>query len=898
MSDTTRILIVEDLAADFELARREIEKSIGPAQFLRVDTRDEYLGALDEFRPTLIVSDFSTPGFDGMTALRLALERVPEVPFVLLAGLLGEDTAVDCMKAGAWDCVIKEHMSRLGPAVFAALEQKKLRDENRKNEDARLRLQQIFDHAAWGMDITDVDRSVILSVNPACAKMHGYAVDEMVGMDLLQIFAPEDRGDVPIYARIAQERGHHSYESTHLRKDGTSFPCWTDVTTFTGDDGRPQFRAANLVDLTERKQMEAMLRESQERARILFDRAADVILQLEIHRGQRAVIREINDAALKLLGYTREELIGQPTSTIEADPVASEVIARWRRERPLEPYLTLDIRHRCKDGSVRDFECSLTEISIGSTRYCISVERDVTERRRSEEALRQSEERYRNLFEFLNDAALIADETGNIVDANHRAESLFGRPRHEIIGMHHADLHPRGQAEKSRENFPSYAETGRVIDFDWEVARPDGKTVPVSISTTRLTLGDRPVLLGLFRDLTEHRKLEDQIRQTQKMESIGRLAGGVAHDFNNMLSVILGNAEAAMEKTGPVSPTHFELEEIRKAALRSADLTQQLLAFARRQTIVPKVLDLNEVLADMSKMLRRLIGENIDLVSIPGDGLWPIKIDPGQVHQILANLCVNARDAISDVGSVTVETANATVDDADCAAHVGSVPGDYVRLTVGDSGCGMNPDVIEHIFEPFFTTKPPSQGTGLGLSTVYGIVKQNGGFLDVVSEVGKGTTFAIYLPRVADRAVAPHLEAPVDIGEGHGETILIVEDEPTILDLASRMLGKSGYAVLTARTAAQAMDVVQASASIDLLLVDMVMPEMSGADLAARIAELRPQLRCLFMSGYLPGTGHAIVLEQNMPFLQKPFSSHTLKVAVRRALDSQTNVQPRPSDDR
>jgi two-component system, cell cycle sensor histidine kinase and response regulator CckA len=886
MTDTTRILIVEDLATDFELARREIEKSIGPARFVRVDTPDGYLSALDDFRPALIVSDFSMPGFDGMSALRLAVERVPELPFIFLTGSLNEDTAVDCMKAGAWDYVIKEHINRLGPAVFAALEQKKLRDENRRNEHARLRLQRIFEHAAWGMDITDVNNNEILGVNPACAKMHGYGVEEMIGMNLLDIIAPDDRGAVSRSARIAHERGHDSYESTHLRKDGSSFPCWTDVTTFTDENHTPLFRAANLVDITERKQMEATLRESQERARILFEQAADMILQLERVPGQTPLIREINDAALKLLGYRREELIGQPVSVIEAEPPASRKIARLRAERPQQANLILDLKHRCKDGSVRDFECSMTDTRIGASEYCISVERDVTERRRSDEELRQSEERYRHLFEALNDAAVVADaETGCILDANHQAESLLGRPRHDIIGVHLTDLHPRAQAEKYREIFRAHAQTGKGTDFEAEMARPDGRLVPVTISTTGLMLGDRLVVLGLLRDLTEQRKLQAQIQQSHKMESIGRLAGGVAHDFNNMLSVILGNAEAALEKMGLNSATQFELEEIRKAALRSADLTQQLLAFARQQTVVPKVIDLNDVLTDISKMLRRLIGENIDLVLTRGGGLWPIRIDPGQVDQIMANLCVNARDAIAGVGSVTVETGNAALDDAYCAAHVGSVPGDYVRLTVSDSGCGMSPEVIEHIFEPFFTTKAPSRGTGLGLSTVYGIVKQNGGLVEVLSEVGKGTTFTIYLPRVADLGVTPRVQAPVEIREGQGETVLIVEDEVAILDLASRMLRQSGYSVLTARTAREAMDIVRGRSSIDLLLVDMIMPEITGADLAARITALRPQVRCLFMSGYAPASAQGIVMRESAPFLPKPFSRNDLKAAVRDALD-------------
>jgi CheY-like chemotaxis protein len=367
---------------------------------------------------------------------------------------------------------------------------------------------------------------------------------------------------------------------------------------------------------------------------------------------------------------------------------------------------------------------------------------------------------------------------------------------------------------------------------------------------------------------------------------VGRLAGGVAHDFNNALSVILGHAEMALKRINPTDDIRRDLETIIDATLRSAKLTRQLLAFARKQAIAPKVLDLNDAVAGMLKMLRRLIGEDIQLAWVPGAALWPVKLDPAQIDQLLANLLVNARDAIGGVGKVTVETQNATMDEASCAGQAGGVPGEYVLLAVSDDGCGMAKDVLDHLFEPFFTTKPVGQGTGLGLATVYGIVKQNSGLINVESEPGKGTTFKLYLPRAVGEVPDAQAARVAPEPRGHGETILLVEDEPAMLAVGAETLADLGYSVLIAGRPSEALKAAQAHAGeIQLLITDVVMPEMNGKDLAARLAESRPGMRCLFVSGY---TADVIatrgVLDEGVRFLQKPFSRRDLAVKVREAL--------------
>jgi CheY-like chemotaxis protein len=375
------------------------------------------------------------------------------------------------------------------------------------------------------------------------------------------------------------------------------------------------------------------------------------------------------------------------------------------------------------------------------------------------------------------------------------------------------------------------------------------------------------------------------------METVGRLAGGVAHDFNNMLGVILGHTELALLQADETHELHDDLKEIQTAAKRSADITKQLLAFARKQTISPKQLDLNDTVESMLNMLRRLIGEDIDLVWKPAVHLWPVKMDPSQIDQILANLCVNARDAIDGVGKLTIETGKKSFNEEYCKEHLGFIPGDFVMLAVSDNGCGMDKDTLANLFEPFFTTKEVGKGTGLGLATVYGIVRQNNGFINVYSEPGQGSTFRIYLSRFftdehTDK-VAPEKKATA----GGTETILLVEDEPSILRMTRMMLERKGYTVLSAASPAEALEKADNhSGTIDLLMTDVVMPEMNGRDLAEQITALYPGIKLLFMSGYTANViAHQGVLDDGVAFIQKPFSMGDMAEKVRTVLDTASN---------
>jgi two-component system cell cycle sensor histidine kinase/response regulator CckA len=397
----------------------------------------------------------------------------------------------------------------------------------------------------------------------------------------------------------------------------------------------------------------------------------------------------------------------------------------------------------------------------------------------------------------------------------------------------------------------------------------------------------------MFTDITERKraevekeKLQAQLTHAQKMESVGRLAGGVAHDFNNMLQAILGNVDLALQDLPSDSPVRESLEEIEKSAHRSADLTRQLLAFARKQTIAPEVLDLNETVEGMLKMLRRLIGEDIDLFWLPGADLWRVKMDPSQLNQVLANLCVNARDAIEGVGKVTIETSNVTLDDTYVVTHPEAVAGDYVLLVVSDTGKGMDTETRSHLFEPFFTTKEQGKGTGLGLATVFGIVKQNLGLISVYSEPGQGTTFKIYLPRTEAQAQAGGAVAPGRDLRGT-ETVLLVEDEEQILNLGRRILEQQGYQVLAASTPQAALALAaQQAGPIHLLITDVVMPGMNGKELTEQLRIRHPELQSLFMSGYTANViAHHGVLDAGVAFLQKPFTIQALAEKAREVLE-------------
>jgi signal transduction histidine kinase/CheY-like chemotaxis protein len=527
----------------------------------------------------------------------------------------------------------------------------------------------------------------------------------------------------------------------------------------------------------------------------------------------------------------------------------------------------------------------------------IELEMQNEELRSAQASLDASRARYFDLYDLAPVGYVTVSDRGLVLEANLTAAKLLSvirgdlvrQPISRFIFAEDQDIYYRTRQKLLENGEPQTCEL-RMLKRDPRQTKFWGR---LDTTVSQLETGETVHRIA-FSDISEKKhadegrqKLQEQLNQAQKLESVGRLAGGVAHDFNNMLSVIIGNTELAMDNMPLANPLYDPLCEIANAARHSADVTRQLLAFARKQIVSPKILDMNETMAGILRVLRRLIGEDISLAWLPGGQLWQVKMDPFQLDQVLTNLCVNARDAIDGIGTITIETENVILDEANCADHAGLIPGNFVLLTVRDDGCGMAPDTLNNIFEPFFTTKDTAKGTGLGLATVYGIVTQNKGLISVASEPGKGSTFKIYIPRY-EMAATPISQPPASkSGEERGSaTILLVEDEPAILKVSLMMLQRLGYNVVTATTPGEAIRLVEAYPKrIDLLLTDVIMPEMNGRDLAKRLTAMVPEMKRIFMSGYSANViAEGGILDSKMHFIQKPFSMWDLASKVREVL--------------
>lgn len=645
------------------------------------------------------------------------------------------------------------------------------------------------------------------------------------------------------------------------------------------------------VEIITREQSENELQSLTIRQNAILSAVPDIILEVDT----RKIVRWSNNAGLAFYG---EDIVGKEVASFFEGPQNTYEVVQPLFEGT-EKIIYVESLQRRKDGEARllAWRCKALKNQHGMVTGALSTARDITEIKQAEEELRKNESHLRTLVQTIPDLIWLKDKDGVYLSCNSIFERFFGAKEADIIGKTDYDFVDRELADFFLENDRQAIAAGKLsVNEEWVTFADDGNRLLLETIKTPM-YNDRGMLIGVLgigRDITERKraeeekvKLEAQLQQSQKMEAVGQLAGGVAHDFNNMLGVILGHAELAMEQIDPTQRIFANLKEISKAAMRSADITRQLLAFARKQTIMPRMLDLNETLEGMLKMLRRLIGEGINLAWLPGANLWPVKVDPSQIDQILANLCVNARDAIKGVGNMIVETGNAILEEESCAVHAGLVSGEYVRIAVSDNGCGMEKETLSHIFEPFFTTKGVGKGTGLGLSTVYGAVKQNNGFVNVYSEPGQGTTFSIYLPRyvgVSDQLERESVEEP-PVG-GH-EIILLVEDEPAIIQMTATMLEHLGYTVLTASTPGEAIHLAEElTGEFHLLLTDVILPEMNGQKLVEKLLPTCPHLKSLFMSGYTSDViaQHGI-LDEGIQFIQKPFSKKDLAIKVRLALE-------------
>ncbi|MGE0862578.1 MAG: PAS domain S-box protein [Vicinamibacterales bacterium] len=782
---------------------------------------------------------------------------------------------------GVWVATLKSHIRN-----------RRLAESARIESDQRLRLAlSAAEMGTWHWD----------APTNQCTRDAG--LNRMLGLDpvetttsrteFLAYVHPDDRAAASgKLDRAMQDRLPYVSEYRVVRPDGTVRWLREHGRPFLSESGAVAYAAGVAVDVTDQREMQNALQRSEERFATAFRMSPDCIAISD----EDGVV-EINDRFEDITGYPHSAIVGRNliTAGLTSDPATRDRFMARLRET----------------GSVRDFEYGITTasgaartilmsaevIEIDGKPHFLSVNRDITAQKLAEEAVRRTETRYRELVENANDIIFTVDPEGYCLSMNRIGQQLTGYVATDSRGVNLRQLVAPEELGIVLTQLQRVMAGHDVAPFEIDILTFEGRRITLEVGVRPLREGDTIVAAqGIARDVTTRRELEAQLRQAQKMDAIGRLAAGVAHDFNNLLTVILAHCESTAPLLKPAGPTHHALTGIRVAAERAAALTGQLLAFSRRQVTQPRVLDLNDVVADIKVMTTRLIGEDIHVAFRPGRDLWAVTADGGQIQQVVLNLAVNARDAMPNGGDLTIETRNVTLD-GQYVQHHSQVPaGDYVMVSVSDTGVGMDPETLAHIFEPFFTTKEIGKGTGLGLATVYGIVRQSNGFVWVYSELGLGTTFKIYLPRARERPAVPPPVVREEVGPG-SETVLLVEDESDLREILEQYLSSRGYTVISAGDGHACLAACEGRSPLPpLLITDVVMPGMSGRTLADKLRASNPAIKVLYLSGY---TDDAVLRHGILPtdthFLQKPFALHELASKVRHILDAPQ--APRPTAD-
>jgi two-component system cell cycle sensor histidine kinase/response regulator CckA len=765
MSLPLRVLLIEDSPTDAKLLEHAMQRGGLDVFSRRVETADEMREALRQQEWDIVLSDYHLPQFSAPAALELLKQSGLDLPFIVVSGSMGEDSAVAAMRHGVNDYLTKGNLTRLIPTIERELREVQSRRERRRVEQDIRQLAALVQSSGDAIMSMTVD-GVITSWNPAAERLFGWSAIEAIGRPVSSL-APADRVTEwdEIMGRLRSGAQFEQFETVRVSKEGKQIDVSVSLSPIHDQSGQLIGASKIVRDITERKNLEDQFRQAQRRLQHVLASSPAVLFTVAVAADLTWGITWTSDNLPEILGYSPAAALGKDWWLGNIHPEDREkVVAQFQADLPSQERSTYEYRFLHGDGSYR--------WTRGELR-------------------------------------LIRDKAG--------------------------------------------------------------KTVEV---------------IGSWSDITERKNLEDQFRQAQKMEAVGRLAGGVAHDFNNMLTIINGYGELVLAKLAAADPCRALVREIVAAGDRAAGLTRQLLTFSRKAIIEPRILDLTSVVVDVDKMLRHILGEDIQLIVIRDSELCTVKADSGQMEQVMMNLAVNARDAMPRGGRLTVEVRNVELDEAYVREHLDARPGPHVLLAVSDTGCGMDRATMTRIFEPFFSTKGEN-GTGLGLATVHGIVKQSGGHVGVYSEVGHGTSFKVYLPRLDQEAPpeGPRTE-PASMPRG-SETVLLVEDEDGVRALSREVLQGFGYIVLEARDGAESIRIAeQHKGQIDLLLTDVVMPRMSGREVAERLEGMYAGMKVLFLSGY---TDDAVVrhgiLQAEVAFLQKPFTPATLAAKVRAVLD-------------
>ncbi len=829
---------------------------------------------------------------EDLARLRQAVQQTLEdgSPYELeLRAKRNEDQLFHCIAAGHPERDAEGNVVRLVGSFQDISELKKAQEAYGK----------LCEMASELICVADINTATFTQVNPAFTEVLGYSEAELLGRSFLEFLHPDDveRTKRVIEEQLRKGQKLLSFQNRYRCKDGSY--RWLDWNSHPIAEEGLTYAIAH--DVTERKRSEQALRESEERFRVLVESAPVSILAV-----QEGKYVFGNAAGARMMGFdSAEQFAGLDVLDTIAPEHRDLVRQRMARIHQADGNEPVELKLNRTDGSTGWSLSSSVPVQIDGKKTALVVGQDITEHKRVRQALDEAQNLLETAIAQAPVGFVFADAPeGTIRLANPAALGIRGGDGRLLTGIGVSEhskswqtYRPDGTEYPSEELPLSravlYGEETRDAEVLIRDEQGNDHWVIANASPVRDADGNVTAGIVVFLDVTARKQaeadrehLQQRLNQSQRLESIGRLAGGVAHDFNNKLQAILGYVDLLLSDVGPGHPFRADLQEIRQAANQAANLTRQLLAFARKQTIDPKTLDLNETVEGLLKMLHRLIGEDIDLLWKPGEDVWPVRMDPTQVDQVLANLVVNARDAIADVGKITIETFRAEFDQAQCADHAGLQPGQYAVLAVSDDGEGMDAGTLGQVFEPFFTTKSQDQGTGLGLATVYGIVRQNGGFVNVYSEPGQGTTFRIYLPRAETEIDRVEPNSSKLLPRSGHETVLVVEDEQPLLALTEQMLRQLGYTVIAAASPAEAIELARKhDGAIDVLLTDVVMPEMNGRDLFGKLQPLCSGLRSVFMSGYTANViAHRGVLDEGVCFLQKPFTIHSLAEQLRQAL--------------
>jgi two-component system cell cycle sensor histidine kinase/response regulator CckA len=771
-------------------------------------------------------------------------------------------------------------------------------DTKEQAEDAlrasEARYRRLFETAQDGILILDATSGMITDVNPFLTTLLDYSRDDFLGKTLWDLGAFKQIQESKAAFRELQNKQYIRYENLPLETRGGRRVHVEFVSNVYEENGKSVIQC-NIRDITARRLSESSLHESQDRLAGIIASAMDSIITVD---EQQSIVL-FNAAAEKMFRCSEAEAVGQSIGRFIPQRFHAahsghvrafgETGVTNRSMGALEPISALRA-----DGEEFGIEASISQTESGGKKIFTVIMRDVSIRKQSEDALRRSEERFSKAFRNNPLAITISTEAeGRYLDVNEAFLDLLGYQRKEVIGRTAAELgfwtEPLDRIEMIRQ----LKGDEKVAKRQMRYRTAKGKIREAEVWAESIEVDGKRCVLAITRDVTEMVQLEAQLRQAQKMEAVGRLAGGIAHDFNNILGIIMGYSDISLGLIPLDNPVNRYVSETKKAAKRAALLTKQLLAFSRKQVVFPRVLDLNEVVRNATEMFVRLVGEDVAIEFRPRAPLAGINADPGQIEQALMNLVVNARDAMPTGGRIVIETGEAELDEDYVSLHRDSQAGQYVVLAVSDTGCGMDETIQSQIFEPFFTTKEPGHGTGLGLSTVYGIVKQSEGNILVYSEPGKGTTFKIYFPRVRGKAEAL-VSSPVEVEpRGKSETILVVEDNKTLRELTVKLLCDGGYRVIEAKDGEDALRIMATSdAGIDLLLTDVIMPEKSGPELVKQVEKGNPKTRFVFMSGYSDDMvkRHGLLIQEDS-FLEKPFTKRSLLVKVYSALHRESETQ-------